>query len=314
MDFNVKSPLKIAAFDLDGTLIRAQGGRVFARDANDWQWAFPSVPRTLASLHQSGHRIVIYTNQSGLLRNEKRMREFQRKVETIAHRLAIPLDLLAALAEDQFRKPRTGMHEYFIGKMGSQGCPSLASKQLLRSAVDHEHSFYVGDAAGRPHEWQPGRKKDHSVADRKFALNLDMQFQTPEAFFCKETEGPFQLGFDPHLIKALAAANEIDSDQLQLSVDGKQELIVMVGRPASGKSHFVQNRILPVVGDCYVHVNQDTLHTADKCIKVAKQAMAQGKSVIVGKLFNFHLIILVGNLTDKIIQIPAGRCESDFWL
>lgn len=48
--------------------------------------------------------------------------------------------------------------------------------------VDKQESFYVGDAAGRP-EISKKRKKDHSCADRLFALNIDIQFFTPEEHF-----------------------------------------------------------------------------------------------------------------------------------
>lgn len=38
--------------------------------------------------------------------------------------------------------------------------------------LDLSTSFYVGDAAGRPANWQPGKKKDFACSDRLFALNL----------------------------------------------------------------------------------------------------------------------------------------------
>ena len=32
--------------------------------------------------------------------------------------------------------------------------------------VDVDESIYVGDAAGRPAGWAPGKKKDFSISDR----------------------------------------------------------------------------------------------------------------------------------------------------
>lgn len=53
--------------------------------------------------------------------------------------------------------------------------------------IDSDVSLYVGDAAGRPAVEQKGgskkRKKDHSLADRLFAMNVGVPFFTPEEHF-----------------------------------------------------------------------------------------------------------------------------------
>lgn len=38
--------------------------------------------------------------------------------------------------------------------------------------IDVDKSFYVGDAAGREKNWAPKKNKDHSAADRLFAMNI----------------------------------------------------------------------------------------------------------------------------------------------
>jgi hypothetical protein len=38
--------------------------------------------------------------------------------------------------------------------------------------VNRSECIYVGDAAGRAKEWAPGKPKDFSCSDRKFAANL----------------------------------------------------------------------------------------------------------------------------------------------
>ncbi len=50
-------------------------------------------------------------------------------------------------------------------------------------SVDVASSFYCGDAAGREANWAPGKKKDHSSADRLLAHNLGLSFYTPEEYF-----------------------------------------------------------------------------------------------------------------------------------
>ena len=52
--------------------------------------------------------------------------------------------------------------------------------------IDKDRSFFVGDAAGRP--------GDHSAADRKLALNVGLQFFTPEVhIYIKNTHSCYHL-------------------------------------------------------------------------------------------------------------------------
>lgn len=56
------------------------------------------------------------------------------------------------------------------------------------------------------------------------------------------------------------------------------EVIVCVGLPACGKSSFVKRHLIP---KGYVHVNQDTLKTKEKCLLACKQALAKKQSVVI---------------------------------
>ena len=56
------------------------------------------------------------------------------------------------------------------------------------------------------------------------------------------------------------------------------EMIILVGSPASGKSSWAKKHFPK-----YSFVNQDILKTKDRCIKIAKQELDRGKSVIIDR-------------------------------
>jgi len=93
-----------------------------------------------------------------------------------------------ATEADEFRKPSTGMWQFFIENYSKT------------KTVDINKSFYVGDAAGR-HK-RADRPKDFSDSDLKFALNVKIPFKTPEEFFLKKKEKvKVASNFDLSIIK-----------------------------------------------------------------------------------------------------------------
>lgn len=51
--------VKVAGFDLDGTLITTRSGNVFAKDHKDWRWLSPKVPSVLRRYHHDGYSMFI---------------------------------------------------------------------------------------------------------------------------------------------------------------------------------------------------------------------------------------------------------------
>ncbi len=173
-------PVKgVIAFDMDGTLIATKSGKRFPTNQHDWKFWDSSVPQKLYDLHEEGYLLAIISNQGGLSQKSQNANELKEKVVTLLStgRLqGLPIDFICASdsgSVDVFRKPRTGMWDYL----------SIARWNAYEQALgsDTFKRVYVGDAAGRLA--QGTKAKDHSDTDLKLAVNLGIDFQTPEKFF-----------------------------------------------------------------------------------------------------------------------------------
>ncbi|GAA5879365.1 hypothetical protein JCM3774_003805 [Rhodotorula dairenensis] len=226
---------RIAAFDLDGTVIRPKDGKPFPKDSFDWEFCSSRVVPKLRELHRAGYSLVLISNQASA--NPKLASDFRRKMPYICRKLGVPLHAYACWDFDEYRKPAPGMWQ--------------AVKQLVtaaRTEVDYAASFYVGDAAGR--------RNDHADTDRKFALNAGLRFMTPEELFDNELPdpdwalwgwNPFQYPHDPTApskrgLRVVDAAELLDGAATAVE---KSEVVLLVGAPASGKTHYWQQVLQP---------------------------------------------------------------------
>lgn len=67
-----------------------------------------------------------------------------------------------------------------------------------------------------------------------------------------------------------------DLPQVLPKAGKSQEMVILMGPPASGKSTMAKS-----VLKNYTWINRDTLKTASKCAKEAKKAVSEGKSVVI---------------------------------
>ncbi|XP_065826181.1 bifunctional polynucleotide phosphatase/kinase-like isoform X2 [Oscarella lobularis] len=263
MKNGLRSSNKIAAFDLDGTLIETKSGKVFATGPNDWKLKFDNVKAKLKSLEEAGYKIVVFSNQRGL-KNKALESDFRAKLTEITKKIEAPLQLFASMSGIKYRKPCMGMWDYLVEKCNEH-------------SIDVGSSFFVGDAAGRPQGWAPGKKKDFSCSDRTFAINIGLEFFTPEEYFLGQKKAPFNLSsFDPRRVLT-DATQQLDPPSAKIVLE-KQELVILVGYPGSGKSTFAKRHF---VSNGYVTASRDVLKTWQKCVQVATDALKQGKSVVI---------------------------------
>ncbi|KAG8433960.1 hypothetical protein GDO86_012353 [Hymenochirus boettgeri] len=261
----VQSSSKIAGFDIDGTIITTKSGKVFAINADDWKILYPEVPKKLKALLADGYKVIFFTNQMGISRGKLRPEVFKAKVEAILDHLGIPVQVFVATGEGIYRKPVMGMWNH------------LCEKANDGIKVNKEDCLYVGDAAGRPANWAPDRKKkDFSCSDRLFALNIGLQFFTPEEFFLGWKKAAFNLPtFDPRAVNPNGQLYDPPSTSL---VSKTQEIIVAVGFPGAGKSTFFKEHLIPKGYEC---ANRDTMGTWQKCVSACEDAVRRGKSVVI---------------------------------
>jgi len=254
---------KVAGFDMDGTIIKPKSGAVHPKSADDWIWWDECVPDHLRQIHKDGYQVVIFTNQSGInvgsKFNSTRATQITTKIKNIEKELGIPLIAFISCADDLYRKPSRKMWDLFADEYST-------------IQIDASESYYIGDAAGRPA--RGAKKADFSAGDLGFAKTVGVKFETPETYFLGE---PLDI-LEPtaHLPKAPTTGDPVkDCPEI---VSKEFELVLFVGWPASGKSTFARTYFAPAG---YAIVNQDTLKTKDKCIKVAKESLSQKKSTVI---------------------------------
>ncbi|KAB8070236.1 polynucleotide kinase 3 phosphatase-domain-containing protein [Aspergillus leporis] len=255
---------RVAAFDLDSTLVSTASGNTFPRNSSDWKWWHDTVPSKLKELSADGYHVIVISNQKTVsLKKEmkgghsesKSLTNFKERATAVMQQLDIPISVYAATLDDGYRKPRIGMWREF-----------LDDYDFDVAGVDLSNSVFVGDAAGRPN--------DHSQVDRGFAANAGVPFKTPEEFFLNAAPEPLVEPFDP----SLYMQSEADDVSPPFSRQSALELVIFCGSPGAGKSTFYWDYLEPLG---YERVNQDTLKTRPKCIKVAKEHLAARRSVVV---------------------------------
>jgi len=265
IEFNFKNK-KIAGFDLDYTLIKPKSGKKFPVDSNDWVWLFPEVKDILIEIAKKDtHIITIFTNQLGLANGKTTIDELKEKYKQIHESLNIQLVFLVSDKDDIFRKPRIGLWEF-----------------LKKKGIDNNHSYYVGDAAGRLKDGL--YKKDHSDSDRKFAYNIGIDFYSPEVFFLsnkdkeKEREWQYQ-GYLLDYDNKQTPKYEKIKHTLKLDTY-KQNIILITGLPGSGKT-YLSKKLEDKYNYEYLSKDKYNGISSKLLINKLKNIISDGKSVII---------------------------------
>lgn len=285
--------IKVAAFDLDSTIITTRSRAKFPKNPIDWKFTVNEVTKVLEGLVNDGFVLVIFTNQAGVGNGRINEAFVKSRLDSVMLAINADIGVFVATMKNNYRKPATGMWEAFTDMAGGV------------HRIDRENSFYVGDAAGRPARGSMPR--DYSDSDLHFCINIGLTFLTPEQYFSGNADEAVSmdkvLGFDPRaflqrneevtmlnessnmdqLLKQIMVPPDIigDLDMGQCGRDQPPAVLTMVlmhGPPASGKTTFVRRYLQP---RGYVWINQDNMQTFSRCARATRAALGQGKSVVI---------------------------------
>lgn len=231
---------KMMGLDYDHTIVKPKNNKTFPKDIDDWEWLRPNVPEIIQKYYKNGFAIVVFTNQ---------FKDFKRdQIKVVMDQLGVPY--CAYLAYDKtIKKPSPFLYE-----------------QYKRPNIDLKKSFYVGDAMGRQHDW--------SDSDKKFALNCGLMPKTPEEIFPFESNIIYSQNQDTICEKQQNPYFK----RVEIYGKEKQELIILVGFPGSGKT-TVSTLFEPY--EHYEILHGDDLKTEGKIKKAVILGIQSRKSVII---------------------------------
>ena len=262
-NFEKSKKYKLAAFDLDGTLITRSNSRHPAHNLKEGdEWTYLGyVLKTLKKLHKKGYLIVIITNQS------KFNKIVFDQIESVRNDIEKNLDfspfIFIAKKKDNFRKPEIGTIDLLYSIFKSHGDFKISKK-----------SFFCGDAVGKNDEYLPYRWHD---VDYVFSKNIGFKFKRPIDLFPSNNQEVF--------------------DNVKF-----YDIVIMVGIQGSGKSTFakklenekleneklenekLENEKLEnekLENENFCVVERDVLKTVPKMVKIAKEFLLQKKKIVI---------------------------------
>ena len=269
---------QMIGFDLDHCLITTRSGRTFPSDfVNDWKLWDGQVATKLKELYKAGAYLCIVSNQSTIAKpNFGEWTQVETKIRNIVKEIGVPMDFVCCYSQPSlFRKPNVGGWQM----MQMYRCPN---------AVQGE-SAYVGDAAGRRAlgSW----RADFADTDYKLALNLGVNFYTPERFFLDDRSELHNHLPVPSMYTKLSLSGgnkSLSSDEFanvmrpSKVLAGGKEIVLMVAPAGCGKTtmaKMIQTRSR--VEDEYVIVNQDQMKDRPRCIRAATNAIQVKRANII---------------------------------
>ena len=299
---------KVAGFDLDNTIVNWRCAGWPSRVEHYELWNQEVIVKC-RQLHDSGYRLVIFTNQGGIRSAlaGKRAGTFRRLIDWIAFVIDRPLFAVASTKTD------SGYHK---------GSPSMwkifEEKCNWGKRVNPNTSFFVGDADGTGDAAAEAGRQQHQQTgtDKLFAKNVgDMRNATMEYF----TPGQY-FGTSNVERRRLSSSLSVGSPPVipQEAIRSRAALLggytsgpiclILVGVQGSGKSTFCHK--LTECNTRWRHFSQDTIKNgapgSRKAVEAAvREALQSQYCVVVDRMHldeeqRQHFVLL-----GKQCQVPV---------
>ena len=297
-----QSDIKIAGFDLDSTIIKTKSGKIMPETKDDWMWFcnLVNIKRIFKNLIKQGFTIVIFSNQKNLYKRIS-FENFDEKITKIHSAIGFNVSWIFALENDYFRKPMTGMFNYYL--------------DVIRTYYDVfgqipnfnlNKSFYCGDAAGRVYST---KLKDHSYIDMYFAHNNNIRFITPEQLFLSDTKNhkivhPYQninlKKIFGNAINSSNSPNLANSPNLTVSIDSINQTVSAYLTNSTDSTNSINSTQIDIYMEIKNMINQ-ILNSGKKICIMTVGCPGSGKTSI-RKFIEYNL-----NLSNLFIYSPDDK-------
>jgi len=232
-DLNKKSKKKIkvkmALFDMDGTLINSSKGEKYATNATDWVFAYENILDKLLEYKEQGYCLGIISNRKAKI-DSKTVKLAQKRVKNIFKELGFECFAFLLTGEGEYRKPGIKVLEVLM---------DLAS-------IDEfdEESFYCGDAAKGHAEqssavdWFQWSDTDYMLVRNWNRTNKklgELEFYTPDELFG-------------------------DFPEWETRVSSKVKLVITCGQVGSG---YPESKSIYEINDKEFHVGKSSSFKKD---------------------------------------------------
>lgn len=139
------------------------------------------------------------------------------------------------------QKIRLPIYTFISVSEGESRKPNIGMYTLFQQYINPQVLYFIGDALGRP--------QDFSDSDKIFGERINAIVLSPEEFFPPTNVPKFKSA---------------------------KELIIFVGAQGTGKSTFARNNYKD-----FIIINQDTLKTKAKVMKVLEESLKTSRSIII---------------------------------